>query len=121
MVGTLKVLVASVVAFTALAVAAPSQAHAWAWSPSVTLQGSSICAGRGTTWVWVEASNGERGWATYGTGNYRFNFTRVPTSGITVRVNYGNSTFKCTDSFGVQRPAVGTTATRNVYKLIPNG
>jgi hypothetical protein len=105
---------------TAGAMAAPS-AGAWSWDPKVTLQGTSTCAGRGSTWVWVEGSNGERGWATNGTGRYRFNFTRVPAGGITVRVNYGNSTFKCTASFGLKRPATGTTATRNVYSLLPNG
>lgn len=98
----------------------PSQAGATAWNPTVTLQGTSVCAGRGTTWVWVQASNGERGWATNGTGRYRFTFRRVPTSGMTVTVNYGNSTFSCRDAFGLNRPTVGTSATRNVYKLWPN-
>lgn len=105
-----------------LAATDAAPASAWAWSGSVTLQGSSMCGALNpTTWVWVSASNGESGWATAGSGRYSFNFKRVPTSGMTVRVNYGNSTFKCTDSFGVNRPAVGTSATRNLYKLVPNG
>jgi hypothetical protein len=98
-----------------------SAANAWAWSGSVTLQGTSLCGASRTTWVWVSASNGEAGWATNGSGNYKFNFTRVPSSGMSVTVYYGNSTFSCHDTFGVQRPAFGTTATRNVYKLFPNG
>lgn len=39
---------------------------------------------------------------------------------MTVRVNYGNSTFRCTDTFGLNRPTTGTGATRNVYRLVPN-
>ncbi len=96
-------------------------ADAWPTSGTVTLQGTSICAGRGTTWVWVSANNGESGWATNGTGRYSFKFSRIGSGGNTVTVNYGNSTFKCTDTFGVQRPAVGSSATRNLYRLIPNG
>lgn len=95
---------------------APQDANAWATSGTVTLKGSSYCMSR-TTWVWVESSNGERGWATKGSGNYQFNFKKVPAKGMNVRVNFGNSTFKCTTTFGVKRPAVGTTATRNVIQL----
>ena len=102
------------------AAGSPTPADATAWNPTVTLQGRAICASSGATWVWVEASNGERGWATNGAGNYRFTFSRVPTSGMTVRVNYGNSTFRCTDSFGVNRPTFGTSATRNVIRVLPN-
>lgn len=102
------------------AAVAPSSAGAWAWDPTVTLQGQAICASSGATWVWVEASNGERGWATNGRGNYRFTFRHVPTRGMTVRVNYGNGTFSCTDSFGVNRPTTGTTATRHVNRIVPN-
>lgn len=112
---------AAAVSVGGLAILTPATAGAWAWDPNVTLQGTSVCAGRGTTWVWVSASNGERGWATNGTGRYSFRFARVGTGGTTVTVNYGNSTFRCTDTFGLNRPAVGTTATRNVYKLVPNG
>ena len=117
----LRAILASVTLIGTFAFIAPTHAGAWAWSPSVTLQGSSICAASATTWVWVEASNGEHGWATAGSGRYRFDFKHVPTSGVTVRANYGNSTFRCTDSFGLKRPAWGTSATRNLYKLVPNG
>ena len=106
---------------TGFAAADATPASAWAWNPSVTLQGSSICAASATTWVWVSASNGEAGWATAGRGHYSFTFKSVPTKGMTVRVNYGNSTFKCTDSFGLNRPTIGTSATRDVYHLLPNG
>ncbi len=100
--------------------AVPGSAGATAWNPTVTLQGRAICASSGATWVWVEASNGERGWATNGRGNYRFTFRRVPTSGMRVTVNYGNGTFRCTDTFGVNRPTFGTSATRNVIRVNPN-
>ncbi len=113
-------------AFAALALlgaffVAPQPANATAWNPRVTLQGTSSCSIRGTSWVWVEASNGERGWATNGTGRYRFTFTRVPTSGMTVTIKYGNSIASCHDRIGLNRPTVGTSATVNVYKVIPNG
>jgi hypothetical protein len=96
-------------------------ASAWAWSGSVTLQGTSWCgAGNNSTWVWVSASNGEQGWATNGTGRYKFDFKNIPTSGTTVTVTYGNRGFNCKDTFGVQRPTVGTSATRNLSKIWPN-
>jgi hypothetical protein len=39
---------------------APTSASATAWDPHVKLQGTAMCAGNGATWVWIEASNGER-------------------------------------------------------------
>ena len=111
------VLLATIVLSTLTLIGPDNPAGATAWNPTVTLQGSAICKSSRATWVWVEASNGERGWATNGSGAYRFTFRRVPTSGMTVRVNYGNSTFSCTTKFGVNRPAVGTTATRNVIQI----
>jgi len=120
----LRVIVAGAMLATVTAVGfgtSASPAEAWPWNPTVTLQGRSVCASSASTWVYVIGSNGEQGWATNGSGNYRFTFRRVPSSGMTVRVNYGTRTFRCTDTFGLQRPAIGTTATRNVIRIIPNG
>ena len=113
---TMAVIAASIALAGGLALA-PTPAGAWAWSPNVTLQGTSVCRSVKTGWVWVQASNGESGWATNGTGNYRFNFTRVPTSGMSVTVNFGNGNNRCSTSFGVNRPTTGTSATRNVIQL----
>ncbi len=95
---------------------APS-ADAWAWDPNVTLRGRAIACSSAATWVWVEGSNGERGWATQPGGNYSFRFTRVPTSGMTVKVNFGNRLCSKSTSFGLNRPTVGTSATRNVITI----
>jgi hypothetical protein len=98
-----------------------TSASASAWEPHVRLQGTSICASSATTWVWVEASNGERGWATNGRGRYSFDFWNVPRGkSISVKVNYGNGTFACTDTVGVSRPTFGATATRDLFKLTFN-
>ncbi len=102
---------------SAASLVAPLQAGAWAWSPTVTLQGTADCKLAKATWVWVEASNGERGWATNGTGRYSFTFRNVPTSGMRVTVNFGSNGRNCSTSFGVNRPSTGTSATRNVYQL----
>jgi len=109
------------IAFTVLAtlgtLAPASQAGATAWNPNVTLKGRAIACSSSATWVWVEASNGERGWATQPGGNYNFNFKRVPTSGMTVTVKFGNSVCSRSATFGLNRPTVGTTATRNVVTI----
>lgn len=74
-------------------------------------------AGSGkSTWVWVEAANGERGWATAGRGYYRFTFHKVPLGvSMKVTVKYGSALKNdCRATFGLSRPATGTTATVNV-------
>ena len=105
-------------------------------NPNVKLQGTISCWGytglvktdHGTVrYVWVEASNGERGWATR-TGNlsssrqgYYFQFRQVPRSGqsISVTVNWGCGNTErnqkhFTTSFGVNRPKVGGSHTVNI-------
>jgi hypothetical protein len=97
-------------------------AGATAWNPRVTLQGKAFCGGQGmigagkSTWVWVEASNGEHGWATSGTGAYKFAFKNVPLgTGMTVTVKYGSRLKNdCVAKFGLKRPSLGTSATVNV-------
>jgi len=108
-------LVASAIGLSLAGAAQP--AGAWAWDPNVMLQGRAIVCSRAATWVWVEASNGERGWATRPGGNYSFQFRRIPPSGVTVRVNFGHSSCSRSTSFGLKRPAVGTSATRDVVTI----
>ena len=110
----LLVLVASLVVGVATA-------GAWAWDSNVTLQGTAHCGVPAATWVYVSASNGERGWATNGSGRYSFKFHNVGSGGISVHVTYGEPGWSCHDDFGVKRPMVGTSATVNVVKIIPNG
>jgi len=102
-------------------VVSPAPAEAWLTSSTVTLQGRAICASSKATWVWVEGSNGERGWATKSGGNYSFTFRKVPVSNtLKVRVNYGG-THKCTELIGLNRPKVGSTQTRDLIRVLPNG
>ncbi len=117
-----RLLFAGALAVGASGLATAAPAHAWLWSGSAQLQGTSWCGvGNPTTWVWVSAPNGESGWATSGTGRYYKSFSRVPSGGMTVTINYGNSTFKCHDSVYVRRPLTGTGLTVNLSKIIPNG
>jgi hypothetical protein len=96
-------------------------APTWLWSGSVTLQGTSHCGLPPTTWVWVQAPNGESGWATNGAGRYLKNFRSVPSGGMTVVIRYGESSFSCHDSVFVRRPLDGTGLTVNLVKVVPNG
>jgi hypothetical protein len=73
-------------------VVAPRSASAWPWEPAVTLNGKVGCNYATTntvTWAWVEASNGERGWATLSgsgmTRPYYFNFSAALAGGISIR------------------------------------
>jgi hypothetical protein len=96
----------------------PSPVGAWPNDPHVTLQGRALCGGRPATWVWVESSNGERGWATQPGGNYEFRFEHAPTTTMTVTVKLGITGWECIPArFGVNRPAIGTTATRHVNQI----
>ena len=98
-------------------------AGATAWDPHVALTGRATCSPFITsqvTWMWVSASNGEQGWATLSgsptnTRGYRFDLYRVGTGGTTVTVTWGCSGFdQGKTTFGVNRPAVGVYATRNL-------
>lgn len=109
----------SVVGMTATS---SSPTKAWAWDPNVVLNGRVTCSpfiGTTPNWMWVSASNGEAGWAALSgsgvTRSYSFRFRRVPTSTMTVRVEYGCSNgSRSVTSFGLNRPASGITATRNI-------
>jgi hypothetical protein len=113
---------ATAVVSAAALVATAAPASAWYWDPTVTLNGKIGCnyaTSNTVTWAWVSASDGEAGWASLSAGGmtrpYSFTFRNVPSSGMTVRVNWGCSTDgQHTTSFGVNRPSWGTTATRNV-------
>lgn len=113
----LLMLLGTVVGTGAFIGSTPDRSEAWATSGNVTLQGRAIACSGAATWVWVEGSNGERGWATQAGGNYRFNFRNVPTRTMTVRVNFGRPGCSRTTTFGLNRPSVGTSATRNVVSI----
>jgi hypothetical protein len=97
-------------------------AHAWAWDPTVTLSGKVGCnyaASNTVQWAWISGSDGESGWASLKAGGitrpYSFTFHKVPTSSMTVKVNWGCSIDGShTTSFGLNRPAVGEGATRDI-------
>ncbi len=110
----IAILCASVISVLGVA---PKQADAWAWNPTVNLKGRAIACSSSATWVWIEGGNGERGWATQPGGNYHFRFNRVPSSGMNVTVKFGNRVCTKQTTFRVNRPAVGTTATRNVVTI----
>jgi hypothetical protein len=107
--------------FGGFAMASAAPAHAWLWSGSVQLQGTSHCGVPATTWVWMQAPNGESGWATSGAGRYYKTFSKVPAGGMTVRISYGESGFSCHDNVFVRRPLAGTGLTVNLVKIVPNG
>lgn len=97
-------------------------ANAWPWDPTVTLNGKIGCnysTSNTVQWAWVSSSDGESGWASLGSGGitrpYSFTFHHAPTSTMTVTVNWGCAVDgKHSTSFGVNRPAVGETATRDI-------
>ncbi|MFE9632421.1 hypothetical protein [Streptomyces sp. NPDC006463] len=121
------VLSAAVLAATALVPLAATSAQAWPTSGSVRLQGKIGCnyaASNTVKWAWVSGSNGESGWAALGSGGmtrpYSFQFNRVPTSTMTVTVKWGCATDgEHSTQFGLNRPATGTTATRNICYWSP--
>lgn len=108
-------------------VGSPAPADAWAWDPHVTLNGKIGCtysSSNHVQWAWIEATNGERGWAWLGSGGmtrpYAFDFWKVPTSTIYVTVTWGCSVDgQHKTTFGLNRPSNGTTATRNVCYWSP--
>jgi hypothetical protein len=113
----IKPVLVAVVALTSL-FAAPMAAEGTPSNSNVTLKGRALCGGKPATWVWVEASNGEHGWATQPGGNYEFRFHHVPTSTLQVTVKLGITGWECKPAkFGVNRPAIGTSATRHVNQL----
>ena len=99
-----------------------SPAAASPWDPHVALTGRATCSpavGSTINYMWVSASDGEQGWATLSgsgiTRSYRFDFYRIPTSGTTVTIKYGCTTWsESKNVFGLRRPAVGSYATRNL-------
>lgn len=99
-------------------------ADAWAWSGGVTLAGKATCGGWSWSpkakWIWVEADNGERGWATLdqNTGNYSFRFSNIGGGNgtwVTARWDCVYGTRGKVTGFGVARPSSGDVAWRNLY------
>ncbi len=118
------------VAVSAAAAAAilPMPAQASPWDPHVILNGRISCPAWGgpfdsVQWAWVQVgpdSTGNTGWASLGAGSttrpYSRDMTRVGTGGETVTVRYGcSATGAHQTTFGLNRPAVGIYATRNIY------
>ena len=94
---------------------------AWAWDPNVTLQGGARCGVPAATWVYVSASNGEHGWATYGAGHYLFQFHNVGSGGISVHVTYGEAGASCHDDLASTGRVGALGQPRNVIRIVPNG
>jgi hypothetical protein len=99
-------------------------AHAWAWDSNVTLQGHISCPAWGgpfdhVNWMYVQGNTGDAGWAWLGGGYnspYSFAMHHVPGGSEYVIVSYGcSASGSHSTGFGVSRPAVGTSATRNIY------
>jgi hypothetical protein len=122
----LVVFLAAALAAASIAATRTSSANAWAWDPHVIINGSVSCPwtllGDHVQWAWVSASDGEAGWAYLGPESssksryYAFDFWRIGTGGAWVTVTYGCSAVgQRSTSFGVNRPAVGNYASRNIY------
>lgn len=134
--------VAMLVASTLLA---PSAANATWNDPQVNLSGHMDCGGASEpTWVWYEATNGERGWANtedwtsvsrliggwlglVKVRTYKITLWDVPTSGTTITIKMGcrglisGTTTEYQTSFGVNRPTFGRGATRHICVNPPLG
>ena len=110
--------------FGSLQAANSTPASAWPNDSNVTIQGSGNCNwryGAKMTYAYLEASNGQKGYAYVGNGKYSFRLTNVPKgSGVTVKItwNCGLGRTNNVDRFGVARPAFGTTQTRNLYSCL---
>jgi hypothetical protein len=93
------------------------------WDPHVAVTGRATCSpmlGSKITWMWFEASNGERGWAQLLdspslTRRYRFDLYKVPSgSAVTVTVKWGCSNGEAYAKPKISRPRVGTYTTVNL-------
>ncbi|MEY9969491.1 hypothetical protein ABIA33_007579 [Streptacidiphilus sp. MAP12-16] len=104
----------------ALPLTASTQAGASPWSGSVYLTGHAHCFSPTdrVAWVYVKDSDGEQGWASHTSGlgqsTYGFQFTRIPGGSTTATVTWGCSLGSYMTSFGLARPTVGGSASRNV-------
>lgn len=103
----------------------PSQASASPWDPHVALTGRVSCPAFGgprqkVDWVWMQADNGESGFASLGSGSltrqYRKDFYRVPYGRSTkVTVRFGCSVIGGgTRTVYVSRPRIGSYTTINI-------
>lgn len=136
---TLLALVALIAAVT-VAVLPATPASAWPWDSHVHVSGHIDCGSiDNAQWMWWWTSNGESGWANLSawTGisrwvwpirefraitvkTYNLDLWNVPNSGTTLSytIGCGNQwlgfTGQFTQGFGVQRPAIGTSATRHI-------
>jgi hypothetical protein len=104
-----------------LAGPAASEAGAWAWSPTVTLGGQANCGVLPLSkvtgvWLWTAEEGGT--WTPYSGRNYAEpygrTFRKVPSGGTTVHYDLYCGGMKMHGTFGLQRPAFGQSATRNL-------
>lgn len=129
-----------------LSLAMPTAANATYNDPKVNVSGHLDCGGaREATWVWYEATNGERGWANtedwtsvsrwaaparmmwVKIKTYRVYLTNVSKDGTTLTIKVGcrgvlsGDTVEYKTWFGVNRPTFGRSATRHVCYNPPLG
>lgn len=113
---------------TSMLTAAAGAANAWPGDPHVILNGRISCPAWGgpydtVQWAWVDVSPDSyrnTGWASLGSGGTTKPYTRemwnVGTGGETVTVKYGcAASGEHRTTFGLNRPAIGIYATRNIY------
>jgi len=89
-------------------------AGAWAWSGTVVMSGSAKCGqmpwNPHASWMWVQAGDGEQGWASVNSGNGQWfsQLNRVPVQGTSVTFTWGcpNGARKSTTKW-VSRPSWG--------------
>jgi hypothetical protein len=101
----------TVIALTILipVVSNSSPAQAYPWDPHVFVSGSvSNCVPTTPNgWAWYDTSEGEKGWAQWGSsGQFTFQLDKVPPGGSLVSLAWGNSG-SCQQKvfFTVTRPA----------------
>lgn len=135
----LTIFLASILVLSSATLASPS-AEATSWDPHVHMSGHIDCGGLDSaTWVWYEASNGERGWADLvpwtsvnrlvrgiwrwvKVQTYDLHLWKVPKDGtwlymtIGCRNPYTGASFELRANYSVTRPNFGTKGTRHVCR-----
>ena len=94
-----------------------SAQHHVAYSGLVVMTGQAQCGGMWwnpkASWLYINASNGERGWAWVdrNTGNWSYTLSNVPTYGTVVSASWGcpNGAVKSTQK-SISRPWFGYSA-----------
>lgn len=141
-----RVLLLGALCIGLIAPAPTAPAAATAWDPHVHMSGHIDCGGIDSAeWMWWEASNGERGWASLSqwtsvtrwfaplrltqrvkVQTYNLDLWNVPKSGTTLKYTIGCVARGVTGgvilssqfsgSYGVNRPTFGTSSTRHICR-----